>query len=348
MKVIFSVLLFLFSIVRGYAQMDKSAIQTRFVLHAEREKLHRNMYERTIRANLSSPLNEETEYRFQSAFYTVTQFLISDSIVYSGFDKVIQRYDSLEWETRRSFLEAVYALNPKGYTAAIENILAGERKVRRHRTLLRTEETTEAEQETITSEERDHQVSEKSSLQEEVKATIESKVGTDAGVTATIRALGQRVGRTAEAEGLAAGIERHLAAIRQRTATLAKPRTLLVFGRERGSLRNIYASGGRGFLHDMLEAAGGINVFADIAAESVQASSELILTRAPEVIIELRTADMSREQDRVPELKVWSALASVPAVRDRRVHLLTRKGLAVPGPGVADSTEEFANVLHPR
>jgi hypothetical protein len=75
----------------------------------------------------------------------------------------------------------------EGDVAAIENILAGERKVRRHRTLLRTEETTEAEEETITSEERDHQVSEKSSLQEEVKTTIESKVGTDAGVTATIK-----------------------------------------------------------------------------------------------------------------------------------------------------------------
>ena len=60
-----------------------------------------------------------------------------------------------------------------------------------------------------------------------------------------------------------------------------RPRTLLVFGRERGSLRNIYASGGRGFLHDILEVAGGVNVFADINAESVQASSEQILLTIP-------------------------------------------------------------------
>lgn len=84
------------------------------------------MYERTIRTNLSGPLDAETEYRFQSAFYTVTQFLIDDSIVFAGFDKVIQRYDALEWETRRSFLEAVYALNPKKYTNAIETILSKE------------------------------------------------------------------------------------------------------------------------------------------------------------------------------------------------------------------------------
>ena len=75
----------------------------------------------------------------------------------------------------------------EGDVADIENVLAGELKVRRHRTLYRTESTTETEQETTTSEERDHQVSEKSSLQDEVKTTIDSKVGVDAGVTATLK-----------------------------------------------------------------------------------------------------------------------------------------------------------------
>lgn len=75
----------------------------------------------------------------------------------------------------------------EGDVAAIENVLAGENKVRRHRNFLRTEETTETEEETISSEERDHQVSEKFSLQEEVKSTIDSKIGIDAGVTATLK-----------------------------------------------------------------------------------------------------------------------------------------------------------------
>ena len=59
---------------------------------------------------------------------------------------------------------------------------------------------------------------------------------------------------------------------------------LLVFGREPLALRNIYASGGVGFLHDLIEVAGGTNVFADVRRESVQATTELILARAPEVI----------------------------------------------------------------
>jgi iron complex transport system substrate-binding protein len=121
---------------------------------------------------------------------------------------------------------------------------------------------------------------------------------------------------------------------------------MLVFGRERGSLRNIYASGGRGFLHDMLEAAGGVNVFADIQAESVQASSEQVLTRAPEVIIEMQSAERVSEQDQREAAKSWSLLGSLPAVKAHRVHVLGGQGLVVPGPRVADSAEALARVLH--
>ena len=71
--------------------------------------------------------------------------------------------------------------------ADIENILAGEKKIHRHRTLLHSETSTETEDETITSEERDHQVNEKFSLQSEVKNTVDQKVNVDAGVTATLK-----------------------------------------------------------------------------------------------------------------------------------------------------------------
>jgi cobalamin transport system substrate-binding protein len=176
---------------------------------------------------------------------------------------------------------------------------------------------------------------------------FEYRHGGLATVTATIRALGERAGRATQAKLLASSIEQRLAAIRTRTAALRKPRTLLVFGRERGSMRNIYASGGRGFLHELIEVAGGVNVFADTPAESVQASSELILTRAPDVIIEIRSVDIPAEEERAKEIASWNVLASVPAVRNRRIYLLTQKDLAVPGPSIADSAEAFSRVIHP-
>ena len=74
-----------------------------------------------------------------------------------------------------------------------------------------------------------------------------------------------------------------------------------MFAREPLAMRNVYVSGGIGFLHDMLDAAGGENVFAAIQRERVaQVSSEAILTSAPDVIIEIRgercTDTMSGEE----------------------------------------------------
>ena len=176
---------------------------------------------------------------------------------------------------------------------------------------------------------------------------FEYRHGGLAHVTATIRALGERIGHSREAAALAGRIEDRLARLRQKTAALPKPRTMLVFGRESGTLRNIYASGGRGFLHDMLEAAGGSNVFADVAAESVEASSEMVLTRAPEVIIEIRSEDIPEGPKRAADIAAWSRLASLPAVRNKRLHFLTGRDVGVPGPRVADSAEQIAALLHP-
>ena len=87
-----------------------------------------------------------------------------------------------------------------------------------------------------------------------------------------------------------------------------RPRTLLVFGRERLALRGLYASGGIGFLNDMLDVAGGTNVFADVKNQAVQASTEQILARRPDVILETRALNSAWPSgDREAELKVWNA-----------------------------------------
>ncbi|MCA1561362.1 MAG: ABC transporter substrate-binding protein [Acidobacteria bacterium] len=167
-----------------------------------------------------------------------------------------------------------------------------------------------------------------------------------ADVTATVRELGARVGRPAAAEAVAADIERSLAAIRTRVAGLRPPRTLVVFGREKGALRGIYASGGVGFIHDMVEAAGGTNIFADVRRESVQATSELILARSPDVILELNAAPIS-DGEQAAERGVWQVLSAVPAVRNHRIHMIGDERTVIPGPRVAQGTQLIARALHP-
>ncbi len=166
-----------------------------------------------------------------------------------------------------------------------------------------------------------------------------------ADITTTIRSLGARVGRERAANELAARITVGIIMIGNRLQP-PKPRTLVVFERESLALRGIYASGGIGFIHDMIEAAGGINVFADIKRQAVQATTELILARRPDVILDLRGEELSSET-KTRETAVWQALGSVPAVRNGRVYFIADQRTVVPGPRVAEAVELFARALHP-
>ena len=109
----------------------------------------------------------------------------------------------------------------------------------------------------------------------------------------------------------------------------------------------MFASGGYGFLHDMLEIAGGRNVFADIKKQAVQASTEMLIASRADVIVELLYGDSLKNADIATELRAWDALASVPAVRAHRVFALTGDEFVVPGPRVVDATRKLAHAIHP-
>jgi iron complex transport system substrate-binding protein len=165
-----------------------------------------------------------------------------------------------------------------------------------------------------------------------------------ADITGTMRALGARIGAEAAGNALAARVEAELSDVRRRVANTRRPKTLLVFEREPRSLRNMFATGGEGFLHDMIEAGGGSDVFADVHRQSVMMSTEMVLDRAPEVIIELR---YSAGDINAADMNAWNTLSTVPAVRNHRIALLTGEDLVVPGPRVGAATRRIAAAIHP-
>jgi iron complex transport system substrate-binding protein len=167
-------------------------------------------------------------------------------------------------------------------------------------------------------------------------------------ITQTIRALGARVGRAAEAATLAETMEREIDAIRREVADRPRPRTALIIGREPGGMRGMYASAGVGFLHDMLEVAGGEDVFADIGRQSVQVPAEMLIARAPEVIIEVHPPEGWTPERIVTERVLYRAYSSIPAVRNDRIHILANPVLLVPGPRVVEGIRILAETLRGR
>ena len=166
-------------------------------------------------------------------------------------------------------------------------------------------------------------------------------------ITQTIRAVGERVGRGPSANGLADRIERELEEIRRSVAGRPRPKAVLLFGREPGSLRNVYASAGVGFMHDMLDLAGGTDIFGDIKRQNVQATTEMLLARAPDVIIEVHPAAGWTPARIKTEMNAWRGLPGLPAVKSGRIHILADDRLMVPGPRIVEAARLLRSFLHP-
>ena len=165
-------------------------------------------------------------------------------------------------------------------------------------------------------------------------------------ITAGMRALGSRIGMPDDAGRAASDIERGLAGVRASVAGRPRPRTVLVIGREPQSLRAISVSGGFGFLHDLLDLAGGDNVFGDVKLESMMVATETILAKQPDVILELHYSDSASREAESRERDTWKLLPGVPAVRNGRVRLLYGGELVVPGPRVVLTARAFARALY--
>jgi ABC-type Fe3+-hydroxamate transport system substrate-binding protein len=88
-------------------------------------------------------------------------------------------------------------------------------------------------------------------------------------------------------------------------------------------------------------------VFDDVKRQAVRASTEMLIARAPEVILDLHYSRAFTAGDIETERRTWGQLPSVPAVKAGRVHILLGDHFVVPGPRIAAAAEELARAIHP-
>src|SRR5205085_2797286 len=96
-----------------------------------------------------------------------------------------------------------------------------------------------------------------------------------------------------------------------------------------------------------LELAGGADDLGDLHRQSVEMSTEMILTRAPDVLIELRYGKALAHDQSEAERRVWDGLPSLPAAKNHRVYFLMGDEFVVPGPRIVRAADLFARALHP-
>ena len=153
---------------------------------------------------------------------------------------------------------------------------------------------------------------------------------------ASMRAVAATLGRGEAGEHLVADVQGRLEAVRGRVAGLPPRRVLLVVG------HTPLVVAGRGTLQDeLVAAAGGVNIAADAGGVWPQISLELVVARAPEVIVD---AAMGTEEGRHD---LFAGLATVPAVRDGRVVAFAGEAIFRAGPRVPEAARELAAAIHP-
>jgi hypothetical protein len=117
-----AVFLFLILAHTAIAQPRKEDIYSDFVLYQKRALMEKDLRERLIGKTFSLPLDSNTEYKYETACDAISQFLFANDNVRKGFSKLFSGYDILEYDTRKSLLEAVYAVYPKEYMQDVQGV----------------------------------------------------------------------------------------------------------------------------------------------------------------------------------------------------------------------------------
>jgi iron complex transport system substrate-binding protein len=169
-------------------------------------------------------------------------------------------------------------------------------------------------------------------------------------IAASIKQIGVSTGTQTRAAELVAQIERDLTAVRKRVAGKKPPRVMFVVGRTPGALEGIIAAGNRSYLTEVMQVAGGQNIFDDSIVPYAKVSLEEVLARKPEVVIDMGEhpeAGAIDEAQKRKEIALYQRYPTLPAAKDNRIHIVSSDLFVHPGPRVVDLARTLEKLFHP-
>jgi iron complex transport system substrate-binding protein len=108
--------------------------------------------------------------------------------------------------------------------------------------------------------------------------------------------------------------------------------------------RPLMTAGPESFVGELIETAGGRNVFADVGSLYPRVSPEAVIRRDPDVIL---APDHHGEPVSAEMLAARPGWEAIRAVRRRRVHTIDGDLVSRPGPRLVQGLEIIARLLHP-
>lgn len=167
------------------------------------------------------------------------------------------------------------------------------------------------------------------------------------GVLSNIELVGNATGKSTEAASLIGSIETRINSVMNKVANVqAKPKVYYEVWYDPTSL---WSAGSKAWQNELVEKAGGTNIFADQELDYFQSSAEAVIERNPDVIL-LPQEGMGFGEPfwgSLQDVKARPGWSSISAVQNDRLCQVDSDTIARAGPRVADAVEQLAEFFHP-
>ena len=107
-----------------------------------------------------------------------------------------------------------------------------------------------------------------------------------------------------------------------------------------------FAAGPNGFYGQLIDLAGGTNIFDDLPGDNGQVGAETIVARDPEVII-LTDTDLPFNPQTPATVAARPGWSSISAVNTGAIYPVPGDLYSTPGPRLVQGLEQLAKILHP-
>jgi iron complex transport system substrate-binding protein len=173
-------------------------------------------------------------------------------------------------------------------------------------------------------------------------AVIALEPATFEDIQANIDLVGQVTGHADQANGIVGDMRRRAEAVQAKIATIPENERPTVFYEVWDE--PLMTAGPRTYIGQMIELAGGRNIFAGVDQDWPQVSAELIVSRNPAVILGPESHAEALAAEQIIARPSWSSIA---AVQNNRIYLLDSDMVSRPGPRLINILEEIARDLYP-
>ena len=167
------------------------------------------------------------------------------------------------------------------------------------------------------------------------------------GVLSNIELVGNATGKTAKAEALINDITSRIDAVVNKVAAAAsEPKVYYEVWYDPTSL---WTAGAKAWQNELIEKAGGVNIFADQQLDYFQSSAEAVIVRNPDIIL-LPEEGMGKGEPfwvSLDAVKARAGWGSISAVQNDGLVTVDSNTIARAGPRVADIIEDLAEAFHP-